>query len=209
MSVFNPYKDYHIFVYLQEKNNTLTIMRIKVFHLFFLAATLLMTASCDDSRTVKNLYDDWWPVHASGSQENDYFKATWDGDLNSNGGIEVTFVDKTNPTIHYTQMIYYKALSFKKDHKHFTYIDVSSMDYTSSRQLLFYVKDKKIYFEKMNNAGRGSGEYEEGKDINFVNDDHVKIENVTYERFSVYYEAHRPYGSKEAILTEIPIAVYE
>lgn len=100
MSVFNPYKDYHIFVYLQEKNNTLTIMRIKVFHLFFLAATLLMTASCDDSKTVKNLYDDWWPVHASGSQENDYFKATWDGDLNSNGGIEVTFVDKTNPTIH-------------------------------------------------------------------------------------------------------------
>ena len=184
-------------------------MRIKVFHLVFLAAALLMTASCADNTTVKNLYDDWWPVHASGSQENEYFKAQWDGDLNANGGIDVTFVDKTNPSIRYTQTIYYKALSFKKDHKHFTYIDVSSRDYPSSKLLLFYVKDSQIYFEKMNDAGRGSGEYEEGKDINFTNKDHVKIGNVTYERFSVYYEAHRPYGSKEALLTKIPVSVYE
>ena len=184
-------------------------MRIKVFHLVFLAAALLMAASCEDSKTVKNLYDDWWPVHASGSQENDYFKASWDGDLNSNGGIDVTFVDKTNPSIRYTQTIYYKALSFKKDHKHFTYINISSKDYTASKLLLFYVKDKQIFFEKMTDSGRGSGEYEDGKDISFVNNDHVKIGNVTYERFSVYYEAHRPYGDKSGILTEIPITSYE
>jgi len=184
-------------------------MRIKVFHLVFLAATLLMTASCGDSQTVKNLYDDWWPVHASGSQETEYFKAQWDGDLNSNGGIDVTFVDKTNPTLSYTKTVYYKALSFKKDHKHFTYIDISTLDYTASKQLLFYLKDKQIFFEIAGNTGRGTGEYEEGQDINFTDKDHVKIGKVTYERFSVYYEAHRPYGSKEVMLTEIPVAVYE
>jgi len=183
-------------------------MRIKVFHLVFWAAALLMAASCADNTTVKNLYDDWWPIHASGSQETEYFKAQWNGDLNSNGGIEVTFVDKTNPNLSYTKTVYYEALSFKKDRKHFTYIDISSNDYTSSKQLLFYVKDSKIYFEKPNGAGRGSGEYEEGQDIKFQDKDHVKIGDVIYERFSVYYQAHRPYGSTEVMLTEIPVSVY-
>lgn len=185
-------------------------MRNQVLHLVMLAGVLLLAASCSpDTKMTKNLYDDWWPVHASGSQENEFFRASWNGDLDANGGIAVTFTDKNNPSISYTQTFYYKALSFKKDRKHFTYIDISSLDYTASKLLQFYIKDQKIYFEKTNEAGRGSGEYEEGRDIAFVNNDHVTIGSVTYERFSVYYEAHRPYGSSEVILTEIPVSVYE
>jgi len=185
-------------------------MRIRFFHLVFLAVALLLASSCsEDSKTVKSIYDDWWPVHASGSWESEYFTGHWDGDLNSKGDIKITFYDKTNPEIKYTETFNYKALSFKKDRKHFNYIDISSFDYTASRQLLFYVKDKKIYFEKANETGRGTGEYEDGKDITFLDNDHMKIAGVTYERFSVYYEAHRPYGDKSVILLEIPIAVYE
>ena len=186
-------------------------MRMRFSYLVLLAFTLLLAGSCsEDSKTVKNIYDDWWPVHATGSQESAYFTAHWDGDLNDKGNIKVTFVDKTNPDIKFTETLNYKALSFKKDRKHFNYIDISTNDYTASKQLLFYVKDKKIYFEKTNEAGRGTGEYEEGKDITFVNNDHMKIDGVTYERFSVYYEAHRTTpSSQSAILTEIPISVYE
>lgn len=187
-------------------------MRFKtILSLSFLAGVLLLASCNDDTRTTRNLYDDWWPVHAAGSQENDMFSARWDGDLSVYGGIEATFVDKNNPSRKYTQIIYYKALSFKSDRKTFNYITISSREYTSSRALKFYVKDKKIFFEKMSETGRGTGDYEEGKDISFVDDDHVKIDGVTYERYSVYYEKHRPYGSttEDRICTEIPVMIYE
>lgn len=186
-------------------------MRFKtILSLSLLAGALLLASCSEDTRTTRNLYDDWWPVHAAGSQENELFTARWDGDLSHYGGIEVTFVEKNNPSRTYTQFIYYKALSFKSDHKTFSYISISTRDYTSSKALKFYIKDKKIYFEKMNEAGRGSGEYEEGKPISFVDDDHVKIDNVTYERYSVYYEKHRNYPDhSDMIRTEIPVMIYE
>ena len=188
-------------------------MRFKtILSLALLSGILLLLASCNtDTRTTRNLYDDWWPVHASGSQETEFFTARWDGDLDAYGRIEVTFVDKSAPTRQYTQDIFYDALSFKSDHKTFCYISISSREYTSSKALKFYVKDKKIYFEKRKESGRGSGEYEEGKDIAFTDDDHVRIDGVTYERYSVYYEKHRPYGSitEDRICTEIPVMIYE
>ena len=186
-------------------------MRKRFLLFIFMAAVLILTGSCsEDSQTVKNIYDNWWPIHATGSEENTYFKASWNGDLNSSGAITITFFDKTDPGISYKETRYYKALAFNKDRKHFNYIDISTYEYKSGKQLLFYVKDGKIFFEKANDAGRGTGQYEEGKDISFPDKDHMMIEGVTYERFAVYYEKHRPYGDKEkAILTEIPIAVYE
>jgi len=186
-------------------------MRNRFLQLIFMVSVLLLAGSCsEDSQTVKNIYDNWWPIHSTGSIDNTYFQANWDGDLNSRGAIVITFVDKTDPDIKYTETRYYKAFEFNKDRKHFCYIDISSYEYTASKQLLFYVKDGKIYFEKANEAGRGTGQYEEGKDISFPDKDHMMIDGVTYERFSVYYEKHRPYGDKEkAILTKIPIAVYE
>lgn len=186
-------------------------MRNRFLQFIIMAAILILAGSCsEDSQTVKNIYDNWWPIHATGSEENTYFKANWNGDLNGQGAILVTYVDKSNPDIKYKEYKYFKALAFNKDRKHFNYIDISTFDYKASKQILFYVKDGKIFFEKTNDAGRGTGEYEEGKDISFPDKDHMIINGVTYERFAVYYEKHRPYGDKEkVILTEIPIAVYE
>jgi len=180
--------------------------RIALFSFFLLAAVLLTSSCGEDFRTTRNLYDNWWPVHAQGSMETEYFTATWNGDLNSHGSIDAVFKSKTNPDLQYTQTISYRALYFQKDRKHFVYITINSMNFVQSKPLLFYVKDKKIYFEKMNEAGRGSGEYEEGKSISFVDEDHLKIEGVTYERYSVYREKNRSYGSEESV-RELPLTL--
>lgn len=173
-------------------------MKAKVLFSLFLLAGVLLTSSCADDFSVPNhLNDNWWPVHAQGSQETDLFTASWDGDLNPHGSIDVVFKSKKNPDITYTQPVSYKALFFQKDKKHFVYITISSLNYVKSRPLQYYVKDKKIFFEKMNELGRGSGEFEEGKSISSIDKDHMKIEGVTYERYSVYREKHSSSGSKE------------
>ena len=161
-------------------------MHFKSFTLLSVLAGLLLLTACQDTSIKRNLYDDWWPIHATGSFDNGHFTANWDSDLGARGGLIITFTNKTDPTMQYTDTWYFKALSFAKDRKTFKYISIQNLDYETSRALKFYVKDKKIYFEIMNDAGRGTGEYEEGKDIKFISDDRVLIDGVTYERYSAY-----------------------
>ena len=175
--------------------------------LFLLLLTCLAAGSCSDTSMTRNLYDDWWPIHATGSRENESFRAQWDGDLNSNGAIEVTYVSKANPSLAYTDLIYFNALSFNSDKKTFRYAYINSMEITFSKALKYYIEKKIIYFEKMNNLGRGSGEYDSGKDLSFIDKDHVKIGGITYERFSVYYESHRAKSSQLRIEPDGRIAV--
>ena len=187
-------------------------MRFKSLFFLSLAAGMLMLASCADMKMTKDIYDDWWPIHAKGSQEANHFAASWDGDLDNYGAIRVTFNDTDNMGLSYSQYMYYKALSFAKDRKAFCYIDISDRDYPASRYLNFYIKDQKIYFEKLNEAGRGNGEYEEGKDIKFLDKDHMLIDGVTYERYAVYYEnkvRSRVTSARPPIDGRIPVMIYE
>ena len=77
--------------------------------------------------------------------------------------------------------------------------------------LINYVKDGKIFFEIMNDAGRGTGEYEEGKEVKFLTNETMLIDGVTYER----YAAHRRRLATEkdaAPVTpdgRIPVKVYK
>ena len=184
-------------------------MRTKALFFLTLAASLLLLGSCADMKLTKDLYDDWWPIHASGSQENAYFTARWDGDLNNFGNIDITFVDKSDPTITYVETKNYYALSFTKGRESFRYIDVSTRTPVASRYYKFYVKDKKIYFEVQSETGRGSGDYDEGHDITFTDKDHVKIDNVLYERYSVYHDRNQEV--KELVPSDgrIPVVAYE
>lgn len=166
-------------------------MRSKVVFFLTFALSLLMMSSCEDSSMTKDIYDDWWPIHASGSQETEFFTAHWDGDLNNFGNIDVTFVDKTDPSLTYVQTKNYYALSFVKGRESFCYIDISDRTPQGSRYYKFQIKDKKIYFEVPSDSGRGSGTFDEGHDITFLDKDHVKIDNVKYERYSVYYEKNK------------------
>lgn len=184
-------------------------MKTKAIFFLTLAASLLMLGSCADMKMTKDLYDDWWPIHASGSQETEYFSARWDGDLNNFGNIDITFVDKNDPSITYVETKNYLALSFTKGRESFRYIDVSTRTPTASRYYKFYVKDSKIYFELPSDTGRGSGDYDEGHAITFTDKDHVKIDNVLYERYSVYHDRNKAVKELVPYDGRIPVVAYE
>lgn len=166
--------------------------------LFALLATILLSACSEDTQITRKLTEDWWPIHASGNVSGDYFSAQWDADLDGYGKVNVTYYDNTDPSIYYVESKYYDALSFEDDGKNFRYIDISTNSPVAGRYLRYYVKDKKIYFELPNETGRGSGDYDEGQDIAFQGKDILKIGNVTYERFTVYYEKHLKSNNSDA-----------
>lgn len=186
-------------------------MHFKTFNLFAALAALLLLGSCQDTDIKRNLYDDWWPIHATGSYDDGYFTARWDSDLGARGGLAITFTSKTDPSYQYTDIWFFDALSFASDRKTFQYISIKNLEYESSRSLKYYVKDGKIFFEIMNDAGRGTGEYEEGKEVKFLTNETMLIDGVTYER----YAAHRRRLATEkdaAPVTpdgRIPVKVYK
>ena len=142
-------------------------MHFKTFNLLAVLLAVLFLSSCADTSIKRQLYDDWWPIHATGTFDDGYFTASWDSDLGARGGLFITFTNKTDPSLKYDDVWYFDALSFAKDRKTFQYISIRNLDYETSRALKYYIKDKKIYFEIKNEAGRGTGEYGEGKDIKF------------------------------------------
>ena len=180
----------------------------KSFLLLAMIAGIFALASCSDMRITKNLYDDWWPIHASGTWENDYYKATWDGDLDKYGGILIKFVHKTDPSLNYEMTRYYPALIFKKKPDTFCYAYIQNpREIETSKQLKFYVEDGMIFMETMNDAGRGSGQYAEHP-ISFQGKDLVKIDNVTYQRYSVYRAEHPTSTTELAPGDRIPVMIY-
>lgn len=177
---------------------------------FALLAAFLLSACGPDIQITRKLNDDWWPIHASGDVKGDFFSAQWDADLDGYGKVDVTYYDNTTPSIFYVESKYYPALSFEDDGKNFRYIDISTKEPVAGRYLRYYVKNKKIYFELANETGRGSGEYDDGHDISFESKDILKIGNVTFERFSVYYEKHLKSNTTSISETgRIPITCYQ
>ena len=76
----------------------------------------------------------------------------------------------------------------------------------------YYIEDGKIYLEKANEEGKGSGEYMEGQDISFPNDYTLKIGNVTYESYAHYNErthASRTYDDFSFLPDFSPVGLFE
>ena len=186
-------------------------MRCKpVLFLSLIASFLLLSACSEDFKLTKSIYTDWWPVHAVGSSESDLFSASWNGDLDKHGNIEVTFKNKNNPSVTYTQTISYMALSFSKSREKFCYIDLND-NYASSRYLKFEIKDGMIYMEKLRDDGGKAGEMEDGKPIELKDENILVIGGVTYQKYSYYKDTH-PNQFKSSIFQEnerIPILSYK
>lgn len=178
-----------IFFIFAKINLNKTVMK-RLLHLFMIILTGLMISACsEDSRLTKNLYDDWWPVHAKGSVDNDPFFAKWDADVNPYGNITVEFKHKSNPTLSYIQTYNYPALSFDKKKESFKYYYLNQ-NYRTSTNLNFYVKEGNLYLEKINpDTQRGSGAYD-SKPISFKDDNTLQVGDVTYQRYSYYKEKH-------------------
>lgn len=184
--------------------------RISLLFLAMLPALLLLS-SCSDFRQTRNLYDDWWPVHASGSFDNDRFTANWDGDLDIHGDIVIKYVSKQNSSLYYEDTKYYPAYRFTKKGKTFSTISIESLSqpYNILKNLKFEVKDGVIYFEKPNERGKGTGEFDEGQPLKFIDDNTVQIGNVKYQRFKYFKESHpevfKPLSEKGFDLEWIPV----
>lgn len=167
-------------------------MKIKSFYLLpILSALLLSLFSCSDLKQTKNLYGEWWPVHASGNFENEQFTAKWDGDLGIHGDITVTYVNKKNAILSYDDVRYYPMICFSKKQNAYCTITIQSLgDMRSGKYLNFEVKDGKVFYEKADERGIGTGEFDEGHELKFLGDDVVRIGGVTYERYAYFKSKH-------------------
>lgn len=178
-----------------------------------LLTSLFVLASCSEAtKQTKSLYGhQWMPVHATGSYEDDYYSASWDGTLNKNGGIMVTFHNKNYPELTYEQEISYQALQFSKKNKGFCYLDITSLyEIKKSKWLQFKIEKGLIYFEETSETGRGTGNFGEGLPIKFLDDENVKIGDVTYQDYPAWYQNHKPSSTVELGDNpyELPIAIY-
>lgn len=182
-------------------------MRYKSILFIAILSCMAVFTSCVDAKLTKDLYDDWWPVHATGSFNSDYFTAQWNGALNKRGGIEVTFQSTTNPSLNYKDYVYYPALEFSKSKGYCTF-DIKTLDVVASKYNKFQVKDGKLFLEKTNQAGRGTGEFGEGLDLTFLSENEVKIGDVTYQRYSYYREQNPLYGKELGPGDRIPVKIY-
>ena len=188
----------------------MTMKRFSILSLTLLSAMLFLS-SCADMKQTKDLYDDWWPVHASGTFENDNFTAKWDGNLGIHGDILIKFVSKKNPALSYEDTKYYPAYEFSKSKKTYSTISIESLGdmHTVLKGLEFKVKGGMIYFEKANDRGKGTGELDEGRPLKFINDNTIQIGDVTYERYKYFKDKHpevfKPYSEMGFDLDRIPI----
>lgn len=181
-----------------------------------LSLIVAVLSSCSEQRMAKKLSGDWWPIHASGSYEDNVFSAKWDGDLDDHGSLVVQYKSKTQEGKIYNKTIYYSALSFTKDARKndaVRYISLRNLyEISRSGYMKYYIEDGKIYLEKANEEGKGSGEYMEGQDISFPNDYTLKIGNVTYESYAHYNErthASRTYDDFSFLPDFSPVGLFE
>lgn len=166
-------------------------MKANINHFLVILSLLLLLPSCGDLKQQKDLYGDWWPVRASGSAENEQFTAKWDGNLGIHGDIVITFVNKKNASLSYQDTYYYPMLSFSKKEKAYCTVTLQSLgDMRASRYRKFEIKDGKLFLEKAGDYGRGTGEFGEGLDITFLEEDVVRIGDVTYERYPYFKSKH-------------------
>ena len=159
--------------------------------------------SVGDAETPERFQDDY-------IQHNCLDISSWNGDLDKHGNIEVTFKNKNNPSVTYTQTISYMALSFSKSREKFCYIDLND-NYASSRYLKFEIKDGMIYMEKLRDDGGKAGEMEDGKPIELKDENILVIGGVTYQKYSYYKDTH-PNQFKSSIFQDnerIPILSYK
>jgi len=166
--------------------------------LIALASFILLTvaASCSEEQAfIKKITGDWWPVHASGSVDNDLYSATWNGDLGEHGDIEISFTSKTFPDKVIKQVLFYPALSFGQDNRKndaLRYLDIRSLyEIKPGKYLKYKVSNGTIFIETTNENGTPTGEFDEGHPYKFLDKNNLQIDNVIYQNYAYYRETHR------------------
>ena len=161
------------------------------FGFFCLAFYFLLLLGCTrDPLTDSLLGTTWVPVHASGGYDSEGYKITWDGDVDQNGILTVSY-QRNGETIEYPMTFSgYKFYKVGKEKVFTTFTPPNSetISYTPHR---YYIKDDRIYLERSASSGTpwSSSVNEDESETRFVSfllveftTDRMTFDGVTYRR---------------------------
>lgn len=114
---------------------------------FCLAFSVLLLFGCTrDPLTDSLLGTTWLPVHASGGYDSEGYKITWDGDIDKNGILTVSY-ERNGETIEYPMTFngyYFYKVGNQKVYMTFSPANPERSTTTPHR---YYIEDNRIYLE--------------------------------------------------------------
>ena len=169
---------------------------MKLYRVILVLAGVLMLAGCEKS-PYNVLEGRWKPVYASGTFDDATYIHYFSGPVDEHGVIPQVLVGKTNPDVKYeSSMMILGFRFFRKDGKdYFTAFKMDTPNEEIYEKLMYRIEGGKIYCELpwtaivngstyggIEDLLKGSGKFDEGKPISFLDDGQVKIGDTTYQR---------------------------
>ena len=165
---------------------------MKLYRIIMLLAGVLLLAGCEKMPS-NSLEGRWKPVYASGTFEDATYIHYYDGPADEHGVISQVYVGKINPDIKYeSTMTLVGYRFFRKDGKDvFTTFLMDTPKQAIYEPLMYRIEDGIIYCEMpwgylindiADHLMEGSGQFDEGKPISFLDNGQIKIGNTTYQR---------------------------
>ena len=155
-----------------------------------------MLAGCEKS-PYNVLEGRWKPVYASGTFDDATYIHYFSGPVDEHGVIPQVYVSKTNPDVKYESTMTIVGFNFfRKDGKdYFTTFLMDTPNEKMYEPLLYRIEGGMIYRELpwaalvngstyggIEDLLKGSGQFDKGTPISFLDDCQVKIGNTTYQR---------------------------
>ena len=168
---------------------------MKLYRILFLLAGVLLLAGCEKIMPSNGLEGRWKPVYASGTYEDATYIHYFDGPADEHGVVPQVYVGKTNPDVKYESTMTLGGYRFfRKDGKDvFTTFLMDTPNEKIYEPLMYRIEDGIIYREmpwgalindSLDYLDQGSGQFDEGTPITFLDNGQLKIGNFTYQRMN-------------------------
>ena len=169
---------------------------MKPYRIILLLAGIMMLAGCEKS-PYNELEGRWKPVFASGTYDDAAYVHSFNGPVDEHGVIPQVYVSKTNPDVKYESTMTIVGFNFfRKDGKdYFTTFFMDTPNEKIYEPLMYKIEGGMIYRELpwtaivngstyggIEDLLKGSGKFDEGRPISFLDDGQVKIGDTTYQR---------------------------
>jgi len=171
---------------------------MKLYKVILLLAGVMMLAGCEKMPS-NSLEGRWKPVYASGSYNDAAYNHSYSGPVDEHGVIPQVYVSKTNPEVRYESTLTIAGFNFfrKDGQDYFTTFLMDTPNEKIYEPLMYKIEGGKIYLElpwtAIVNGGigtyggiedllKGSGKFDEGRPISFLDDGQVRIGDITFQR---------------------------
>jgi hypothetical protein len=165
-------------------------MRDRIVLMLF--AGVLLLVGCEKV-SPDSLQGKWEPVYACGSYEDATYIHYFDGSVDEHGHIPTLLVGKNNPDVKYESSMLITGIRFFRQNGKdvFTTFEIDSPRKEIGKPLLYRIESGRLYRELPMGAfmncspdvlDEGSGEFDEGTPISFLDDGQVKIGEFTYSK---------------------------